>query len=73
LRRFQATTGDGKTLFSITYLNPYWKHPLNWVDFTYDELDAELDDFFLWAHENCNDPASRSEFAIRMTQGFPAT
>ncbi len=39
---------NDRIVFKHKYLSRFFFHPLNFIDITYDSLDAELDDFFMW-------------------------
>ncbi len=55
IRRCFKIIEDKKVLFKHKYIARYFFHPLNWIDFTYDPLDAELDDFFMWIGKSIKD------------------
>jgi hypothetical protein len=71
LNEFVARDSAGDIVFSNRYVDRYWFKGRNWFDFTYDELDRELDDIFLWIANTCNDKKWREQFAIDWTRGMP--
>jgi hypothetical protein len=55
IRRCFKIIEDKQLVFRHKYIARYFFHPLRWIDFTYDPLDAEQDDFFMWIGKSYED------------------
>ncbi len=71
LNEFVAKNYEGDVVFSRRYVDRYWLHGKNWLDFTYDDLDRELDDIFFWIARTCGDKEWQKQFAVDWTKGLP--
>jgi len=71
LNEFVAKNREGDVIFRKRYVDRYWFHGKNWLDFTYDDLDRELDDIFFWIARTCNDKKWQKQFSVEWTKGMP--
>jgi hypothetical protein len=59
-----------RIIFKHKYLSSFFFNPLCWIDFTYDPLDAELNDFFMWIGKSVMDKFWINNIKANWVQGI---